>query len=229
MIKDWNKVYYIDCMDPEKGLPSLPDKSIDLGFTDPPWGVNFGKAKELYKSGKKIKRNINIKEYNDQWNPLFQKAYFRELERICNRIIIVTGQWHLDFWYKLKPKGMLIIHTRNHVARDSKIASWNHYTPYLYWGKFKHKLYSNVIDYTIPWGFLSKERFTHPSPKGTEIALKLFTKLKPASIIDPFTGSGSYIKAADILDIPWIGYEINKEYSIDINKRFSKKLITSYI
>ena len=28
-------------MDPEYGLPSLPDKSFDLGFADPPWNIKF--------------------------------------------------------------------------------------------------------------------------------------------------------------------------------------------
>ena len=35
----WNKVIYLDCMDENKGLPSLSDKSIDLCLTDPPYDI----------------------------------------------------------------------------------------------------------------------------------------------------------------------------------------------
>ena len=37
----WNTVKYIDCMDVEEGLPSLPEKSIDLCLTDFPYGVKY--------------------------------------------------------------------------------------------------------------------------------------------------------------------------------------------
>jgi len=245
---EWNQCIFRDCMNEENGLPTLEDKSIDLAYTDPPWGVNYGKG-EIYKSGKKIKKDKNIVDYNDKWNPEFHLAYFNELYRICEKIIIVVGQWHLDFWYNVdpKPKGMLIIHTKNHVSRDSKIATWNHFTPYLYWGKFKKKLYKNVlevlidwdqykntlignvIEYVIPWGFLSKEKYIHPSPKGTEIALKIMKKLEIESIIDPFAGSGSYLKAASILGIKWLGYELNPIYKQDIDKRFAQKAMEEWM
>ena len=218
-------------MDEKEGLPSLPDKSKDLGFTDPPWGANIHNDVGVYKGGKRHMAAGYKVKYDDSWNEEFNHSWFKELDRVCERMIIVTGQYHLGFWFgKCKPKGMLIINCRNSVSRDSKIASWNHYTPYLYWGKFKKKLISNVINYTIPWGWLSsKEVFYHPSPKGLEIPLKIFRKLEPESIIDPFAGSGSYIKAADILGIPWLGYEINEVYSHDIDKRFSKRMITEWI
>ena len=38
---EWNIVKYIDCMDEKEGLPSLPDKSIDLCITDPPWNIKY--------------------------------------------------------------------------------------------------------------------------------------------------------------------------------------------
>jgi len=46
---------------------------------------------------------------------------------------------------------------------------------------------------------------------------------KTESIIDCFSGSGSYIKAADLLGIKWLGYEINEKYKVDIDKRFNDK------
>jgi len=225
-ITEWNKVHYCDCMDPDIGLPSLPDKSIDLGYTDPPWGVNYHKHKKVIKHGKILKKDPNKMTYNDEWDEEFTLNWFNELNRVCKRIIIITGQWHLRFWFNLEPTGMFIVYSKNSVARDSKIASWNHYTPYLYWGKFKKKLIRNVLEYVIPWGFLSKNvKWIHPSPKGLKLVLQIIGKLEPESLIDPFAGSGSFLKAADILGIPWLGYEINEVYKQDIDKRFAQKQI----
>ena len=40
-LPELNTCYYIDCMDKEQGLPSLPDKSFDLCLTDPPYNIKF--------------------------------------------------------------------------------------------------------------------------------------------------------------------------------------------
>lgn len=86
-----------------------------------------------------------------------------------------------------------------------------------------------MIEYVIPWGFLKKEKFLHPSPKGTDIPLQLFSELRPTSVIDPFAGSGSTLKACDLLGIKWIGYEINPVYKDDVDKRFRQRGIDAYM
>ena len=37
-----DEVICADCMDEEVGLPSLPEGSVDLVLTDPPYGISGG-------------------------------------------------------------------------------------------------------------------------------------------------------------------------------------------
>jgi len=215
---EWNTVKYIDCMDKEEGLPSLPDKCIDLGYTDPPWGNSF------------INKKKQLINFEDKFKPGWNLYWFYELERICKAIILVISYNKLFWWIRnTKPIGLFILHLQN-GRYPSKISQFNRISPYLVYGKLSNKLFVNVRDFIIPTGFLNKNKeFIHSTPKGLEIALRILDEVKPQSLIDPFTGSGSYLKSANILGIKWLGYEINPIYKQDIDKRFSKKLITEWI
>ena len=48
---EYNKCYWIDCLDSERGLPALAEaienremEKIGLGIHDAPWGVGIGKT-----------------------------------------------------------------------------------------------------------------------------------------------------------------------------------------
>jgi len=216
-------VKYCDCLDEEHGMPSLPDKSIDLGYTDPPWGVNMHKRKERQYHGKTLKWDEKKEYFKDSFNPEWNLLWFKELERICNSIILVISEKYKYWWIRnTKPKGDLMIHWINGFSM-SPIANHNQKSTYLFYGKFNNRLHKDVIDATLKWGFLKRgrQKFIHPSPKGTEIILKILKQLKPKSLIDPFIGSGSYGEACEILDIPWFGYEINEIYQDDVKLRMS--------
>ena len=228
----WNKAFYgVDCMDAEIGLPSYPDNYFEICYTDPPWGVDVDKALKkgrMYIRGQKLKVKADKEYYSDVFNPEWNLLWFNELMRICKGVIIVIGNKRKFWWIKnTEPIGELIIHHQNGHS-GCKIAKFNRKSTYLFYGEFKNKLLHNVIDYVIPWGFLSKEKMIHPSPKGTELALKLLSQLEPKTVIDPFCGSGSYPYACSILGIKWIAYEINPIYKQDFDKRFSQKLILNY-
>jgi len=229
--ESWDKAFYgVDCMDAEIGLPSYPDNYFELGYTDPEWGVQYSRKFSrggLY-SGRILKPKEGLEHYEDKFDSEFIFSWLDELKRICKGIIILTGEKNKFWWIQhTNPKDELIIHLRNGFAK-SPIAWTSRKSTYLFYGEFRNRLKCNVINYTLPWGFLSKEKYLHPSPKGTELALKILFQLKPESLIDPFAGSGSFLKAADILGIKWIGYEINKVYKQDFDKRFSQKSILNY-
>jgi len=222
----WNEIKYIDCLDEDEGLPSLPDKSVNLGLTDPPWGVDVHKVlskDRKYIDGRILHGKSAEVIYHDEFNPEWNLKWFYHLMRICRAVILVVGQKRSIWWIKnTNPIGILAIYHKNGYS-SSKISLWNKWSPYLVYGKLNHRLFSNVIEYVIEWGFLSDKKFIHPSQKGIEIALKILKETETKSMIDPFCGSGSYIKAADLLGIKWIGYEINEKYKIDIDKRLNDK------
>jgi len=208
-------------MDPDQGLPSLPDKSIDLCYTDPPWNV-VKEWKDRTYNGRELKWSSKKKYYNDSFDQEWNLEWFEQVQRICNGMIILIPEKHKKWWYRnTDPKGDLVIHWKNGFSA-STIAYHSRKSTYLFYGKFNKRLHMDVIEATLLWGFLKKEKWVHPSPKGIEIALKILREIKPSSLIDPFAGSGSFLKAASIFDIPWLGYELDKTYQQDLNKRFSK-------
>ena len=213
---------FCDCLDKDHGMPSLLDKSIDLGYTDSPWGVGMNKKNERQYHGKTLKWDNKKNYFEDIFKPEWNLTWFKQLKRICNGVILVVSEKHKYWWIRnTKPKGDLVIHWRNGFSM-SPIANHNQKSTYLFYGKFKNRLHKDVIDATLMWGFLKKrkrQKFIHPSPKGTEIILKTLKQLKPESLIDPFLGSGSFGQACEILKIPWIGYEINEIYRNDIDLR----------
>lgn len=244
---EWNSVKYIDCMDEHEGLPALKTKSVDLGLTDPLWDVDMKKNKRAYIEGR-VLDNAHKVHFNDNTTAEFTKAWFTEYLRICERIILVISD-DLVFWFirnfpEIDPVIVPVI-WKNGFS-NSRVASKKRRSLYLFYGKFKKEgklLYdylakqyytssTTLVPFTLRWGFTSKEKhFNHPSPKGLEIPLHIYKQLKPKSVLDPFAGSGSYLYAAKILNIPFLGYEIDKEkqYRFDIRWRFEQNSIEQWI
>ena len=80
-----NKIHLGDCMD---FLKRIPDKSIDLVLTDPPYGINYGKQLK----GAKIKngwRDWGTPEW-DKERP--KKEIFDEILRISRNQVIWGGE-----------------------------------------------------------------------------------------------------------------------------------------
>ncbi|KKN44919.1 hypothetical protein LCGC14_0688370 [marine sediment metagenome] len=221
---DWNKIKYIDCLDEDEGLPSLPDKSVDLAFTDPPWGLGYDYKthipRDIKKNTAKRHRKHRI-NYKDEWNPEWNLKWFHELERICNNIILVLGRLVYMWWIRnTEPVDMYIRYYKN-GRTPSKISISRHWRPLLVYGKLhRNKPVSDVMEGHIRSGFLADKRLIHPSMKDVPPAYKLLKALKPKSLIDPFVGSGTFIYAAHMLNIPWIGYEIEPKYKHDVDLRF---------
>ena len=237
---EWNKAYFVDCLDPDVGLPYLVDliendkmEQIGLGYYDYPWGVGVGKT--LQKGRLYHGRELRVKKHKEYFkDPLdfdLTLEWFELSRIVCkNLVIIIPDKIELKTWWfrNTDPSGELIINIDNGHS-STKIASHHHYSTYLFYGKFKKKLTTDVINYTLPWGFLSKEKqLLHPTPKGTEICLRILIELQPESLIDCFAGSFSFPYSAHLLNIPWLAYEINPIYKKDFEYRFSQKTLGKY-
>jgi len=200
---EWNKVYYMDCMDEEKGLPSLPDKSIDLCITDPPYGVNY---KDNNKTHKKVI------DFNDNFISDF--SWLDEIIRICKGVIFTPGGMHLyDYIQYKKPDHML------RVAYYYNSHSYFPYDPLLTYGIIPKISSIKTIIPVKRHEFKNEKYIIHPSPKSYDLWQYIIKKLKPKTILDPFLGSGMTIKVCIEYNIPYIGYENNTIYKQDINNR----------
>jgi len=99
-----NKIYCMDCLD---GLKKLPDNSIDLIVTDPPYAISQKDKKFSRKSlsSKSWKRNTDIKLDFGVWDNFetedeffkFTEEWFKE----CVRVLKQKG-WIYIFFDKQK-------------------------------------------------------------------------------------------------------------------------------
>ena len=98
-----NKVYNMDCLD---FMKTLPDKSIDLVLTDPPYWINADKWVWWFGSSWH-----KAKKYDDNWDNFTPtKEYFDEIFRISKNAIIFWANfftdklpvnWHWIVWDKV--------------------------------------------------------------------------------------------------------------------------------
>lgn len=82
-------------------VKQIPDKSIDLIITDPPYGINMDKG--MSEKGGLAKR----RKYKGGWdNETPPTWFFEEMERVSKNMIIFGGNFFTD---KLKQKGHWIV------------------------------------------------------------------------------------------------------------------------
>ncbi len=105
------KLYHGDCLDVMK---EMPDKSVDLVLTDPPYGVGRDKGfgGEGRGFGGKGQFRINVRQYEDTWDKERpSKECFDRLLKIGKLVMLFGGNFFADilpqgthwiFWDKLQ-------------------------------------------------------------------------------------------------------------------------------
>lgn len=200
-----NKIINADCLDI---LKQLPDKSIDLILTDPPYSIGVGKKTCKYDGKKHGNAKAARKEYQEKdWDDQIpSEEIFKEMFRVSKNQIIFGGNYFVEYltnspcwivWDKLTGK--------NDFA-DCELA----------WTSFK----SAVRKYEFRWsGMLqqnmaNKEERIHPTQKPSDLLAQIIRDYsKPGDLImDPFSGSGSTAVAAYRMNRRYTCVEKDKEY-----------------
>ena len=193
-----NQVWNADCLE---ALKFIPDKSIDLVVTDPPYGIGADKGTDGFGSSKN-----SVKKYQDGWDTQTPtKEVFDEILRIAKNVIIFGGNFFTD---KLPA-------SRGWQVWD-KIGDIDFDNPYSEAELIYTSFYKPTKKYkVIQQGFVAKEKTRwHPTQKPVELIgllLQDFSK-EPNIILDPFLGSGTTAVAAKQLGRRFIGIEISEKY-----------------
>jgi DNA modification methylase len=199
-------------------MKKIPNKSIDLVLTDPPY--NASNSNIGFKDG--------YKTINEEWDKNFNPCPF--LETCFNKIknggsVIVFCSYHLlGIYLNYKAKIQQIIHWE-HISAMPAIAKV--YTPvveYMVWYSTprycfnKKEAHTNIL--RVRKGHQVDGAKYHPSQKPSNImgALLRVHSNKNDLILDPFMGSGTTGVACKELGRGFIGIEINKDY-YDIAKK----------
>ncbi len=210
-------IYHADCRDI---LPSIPDKSIDLVLTDPPYGVSFKKKGEPYMIG-------------DHINPL--PWLYPNLHKILkddgavfafSSMSYVTESL-LSFQTYFKLHNIIIWDKINPIYPRSKAHFRLQYEPILYGSKglhnLKNKKSGDVIQCQIPRGNIRK----HPTQKPVDLIKTILNSTLDTKeiILDPFLGSGTTAYCAKKLGRKCIGIEIEEKYCEIAAKRLSQSVM----
>ena len=201
MARNWlNTIQNIDCLD---GLKALSDNSIDLIFTDPPYGLN--------KMG--IKNDNNL----DSFYSILPESY-RVLKKDEFFITFFSTKF-LPEIFKNNPFQYFwnfILYCPN-----GSVMSPIGFTKYMFCVVFKKgnpKMIKRGKDIFVdtPGKMVEPDEgfINHPTPKPKifiKEMLMLFSK-EGDIVLDPFIGSGSAAVACKQLRRNYIGFEIDKKY-----------------
>jgi len=223
-----NKIICNDCL---KFLPKIPDNSIDLVLTDPPYELDWRQSINF----KNRKSMFHHKKETQKWDKEVKELYpilFKEFDRIVKfngSILIFTRSeyitWAVEEAKKnnFDNKATIIWHKTNPIPRVRKknylssietilwIARYNEKKcPFTFNFKTQNEMH-NFIEMPLCGG---KERTEHPTQKPLKLIEHLLEIHSNENdiILDPFIGSGTTAVACKRLKRNYIGIEKNKEY-----------------
>jgi len=182
-------------------MKGIPNGSVDLCLTDPPFGVN------------KDFENDNL---NDKELEILLSRVSCELKRVCKyNLLIDSPKNKIPLFIKAfkswKYEYLIVLHETNGM-RNGKVG-YNNCGIVLWFSNIKRKInrYRDVISKPLK---NTKKEFSHPSPKNIEHYKKLIEMFsnKNDIVLDPFLGSGTTAVACKELKRKYIGIEINPEY-----------------
>ena len=201
--EDGITIYHGDC---REVLPGL--ERADVILTDPPYGVNFGYSAE-YDDGQ---RNYAA----------FIGGCFELMRRSADRVLLTVGMRNLWLY---PPAEWVLCWAKPGSVRRSDLGGFKEWEPVFVYGKPKiwndFKLLPDCVNHA------SDEAAGHPCPK----PLALYEWLSEQScesgqlITDPFSGSGTTLRAAKNKGRKAIGIEIEEKYCEIAAKRLSQKVL----
>lgn len=208
------KLNYIDNVDCLVGINDLPDNSLDLIVTDPPYGIDYKSARKKDKT-KRLGGIINDK------TPFL--AFIKPALA------------------KLKPSGAMFIFTRWDVQQafiDEVVSNGGRVKSVLIWDKGVHSMgdlkasygskYESILfipgqDFSFPGkrpqdiiavSKVPPAKLVHPNEKPVALIEKLINDAsEPGSVIcDPFMGSGTTAVACIKTGRHYIGFELDEKH-----------------
>jgi len=213
-------LYNDDCL---KILPTIPDNSVDLIVTDPPYGMNY-QSKRRKEQYDKINNDNNI-----DWLYFSLKQFKRILKENSHCYMFCSIHFLSKFIDYSKEhftlKDILIWEKNNHGSGDLAGGYAPKYELILFLTKGRKELNGkrepNILKYN------KTNNILHPTQKPTDLLEFLITKSSQEKdlILDSFMGSGSTGIACKNINRNFIGIEMDKNYFNIAKNRIEGTLI----
>lgn len=227
------KLFHGDCM--EK-LKEIPDKSIDLILSDPPYNLapySTGNMKFDWRS----EINNDVADWDQEiLAPKDLLADFKRILTPTGNIFIFTsyhmiGKWHEVFDPEFDTFQFMVWHKTNPVPSIRKtsflnsceliICMWNRGHT---WNFTKQNQMHNFIENPICLGGERLKEPKHPTQKPVNIMKHIINLASRENdiVLDPFMGVASTGVAAQLLRRRFLGIEIDEAYYEAGRKRMEK-------
>jgi len=225
-----NKIHNMDAIE---GLKQIPNNSIDLIFTDPPYKlVSGGRKNSMLKENEDTPFsnsgecfNFKTPEFNE-WIPLLYP-----IAKESSYIFIMTNDRNMrDIWSECEKAGFtfceLLVMNKGHGVPSSYFFKSCEYILMFRKGsykKFEKFGCKNVIDVKMPKG----KNKTHPTQKPDEVFIPILESCTKENevILDPFMGSGMVAKVSERMNRQYVGFEIDNTYLIKNNINVKQEML----
>lgn len=218
------RLNYIDNIDCLEGLKDVPDNSVDLIVTDPPYFLSMGHAgsKDTAKNGNEMLTS------NRTFNDLaIAKPFYSQLFREFRRVLKPTGHFYFftdwrgyAFYFPIINAELPV---RNLIVWDKKSGPGSYYTyahELIIFGtaapKLLHKGGTNVWRMAAFSSGAAKTdgAKVHPTQKPVELIAKAIEDATEpgAVVLDTFMGSGTTAVACLRTGRNYIGFELDERY-----------------
>lgn len=181
-------------------MRTLPDKSIELILTDPPYGKKADKGTNGFGAAKNMR-------YAGGWDSKRpEKAVFDEMQRVSKNMIIFGANYFADM---LPPsKCWIFWDKKGEIKFQNPFADGE-----LIYTTFKKPVKRIVFRQQ---GFItdSKDKRYHPTQKPSELVQQLIEMFSEEgqTVFDPFIGSGTTAIAAIRAGRNFLGCEIDNDF-----------------
>lgn len=193
MDKYINKVVQGDCLEVMK---QMPDNSVDLIITDPPYGMD-------YQSNRRQEKHDKI--LGDKEFPLW---IFDEFNRIAKRGVYVFCRWD-NLKDIPQPKSVIVWVKNNHTAGDLYHEHARKWEAICFYPQEDHEFIKRTSD--VIYGKKTSNDL-HPTEKPVDVLAEIIKANVGDLILDPFCGSGSTLVACKQLNRKYIGIELSEKY-----------------
>jgi DNA modification methylase len=206
---------YIINADCREVLPSIPDKSIDLVLTDPPYGIGVANKDQV---GGSVLAN-NTKHIVSDWDD-------KPIDQVTINQAIFKAKHAMVFggnYYAMPPSPCWLIWNKRGDYPSNNFADCE-----LIWTSMSKpsRIYKYFWQGMLQQDMKNKDYHYHPTQKPISVMRWCITQAdNPQTILDPFMGSGTTLRAALDLNRKCIGIEIEEKYCEIAAKRCSQSVM----
>jgi len=243
-----DNIYNMDCIE---GMKRIPDETVDLVITDPPFAIDFKARKSNYnRTQSRVLEGYNEiskEQYHD-----FTLRWMREVYRVLKQsgsmfvfsgwnnlkhILIALDEvgfitvnhiiWKYQFGVVTRRKFVTSHYHCLYVCKNDKKRKFFPYSRFKKEEKDQNRNSLNYKDREDVW-IIKREYWTGDIKTPTKLPTELIKKILQYSsekgdlVLDPFLGSGQVALVSKMMERHYLGFEVVKEYYDFARKRLDE-------